>query len=38
MNLAHEVAVNPERLAYNGDEFWGFNTGTSSNAVSIASY
>ena len=25
--MAHEVTANPKRLAYNGSEFWGFNTG-----------
>lgn len=27
VNMAHEVAANPQRLAFNGNEFWGFNTG-----------
>lgn len=27
LNMAHEVSANPERLSYNGSEFWGFNTG-----------
>lgn len=27
VNMAHEVAANPERLTYNGSQFWGFNTG-----------
>lgn len=27
VNMAHEVTANPKRLAYNGNEFWGFNTG-----------
>lgn len=27
-NMAHEVKANPERLAYNGKEFWGMNTGS----------
>ena len=27
LNMAHEVSANPERLSFNGSEFWGFNTG-----------
>lgn len=27
VNMAHEVSANPERLALNGNQFWGFNTG-----------
>lgn len=27
VNMAHEVSANPGRLSYNGNEFWGFNTG-----------
>lgn len=27
VNMAHEVSANPGRLSYNGNEFWGLNTG-----------
>lgn len=27
VNMAHEVDANPSRLAFNGNDFWGFNTG-----------